>query len=188
MLFCSAFAVIVAMTTLSSFGGAVERELNVHEALSGVSAVADATSRTAVDLPSCIVMALVFALPLDGFTASPVGAGALICLFFFSGWAYSSLGYLLSMLTPSSGPVSTAAAAFALANFAAGCFGFHPKDIVDDPGLSEGGYGIFTVLPGFWSFYALVMSWATASPFGKRRTVLLKMLQRDGYLPGTLVR
>ena len=45
-----------------------------------------------------------------------------------------------------------------------------------------------TVLPGFWSFYALVMSWATASPFGKRRTVLLKMLQRDGYLPGTLVR
>ncbi len=107
---------------------------------------------------------------------------------FDGGVAYSSLGYLLSMLTPSSGPVSTAAAAFALANFAAGCFGFHPKDIVDDPGLSEGGYGIFTVLPGFWSFYALVMSWATASPFGKRRTVLLKMLQRDGYLPGTLVR
>ena len=92
------------------------------------------------------------------------------------------------MLTPSSGPVSTAAAAFVLANFAAGCFGFHPRDIVDDPGLSEGGYSVFTVLPGFWSFYALVMSWATSSPFGQRRTTLLKTLQRDGYLPGTKAR
>ena len=54
-------------------------------------------------------------------------------------------------------------------------------------GLSEGGYAIFTVLPGFWTYFALVMSWATSSSFAWRRTFLLMTLQSYGFLPQTEV-
>ena len=128
----------------------------MHEALSGVSAAADAIARAAVDLPSCVVMAVVFALPLDGMTTSPVGPTKLVGLFFLTGWAYSSLGYLFSMLTPSSAPVSTAACSLFLAIFAAGCFGFHPIDVVEDPGL--------LIMAPLHSLYTRLLSSETAQP------------------------
>jgi ABC-type multidrug transport system ATPase subunit len=182
-LFQAAYAITVAMTTLAAFGGLAEQDTLVHEAKSGVRASADGLARMMVDVVTLVVMGMLFALPLDGFSASAPGASRLIPLFIFIGWAYASLGYFFSLLTPAGAPVATSAAAFVLAIFTTGQFGFHPIDIVDDPGLDEDGYSIFAMLPGFWSHFGLVMIWAEAYPFAWPRTYLLGELQKNGYLP-----
>ena len=55
--------------------------------------------------------------------------------------------------------------------------------LVDNPGIEQDGYAVFAVLPGFWTYFGLVMSWAQAGPFAYRRTFLLSTLQTKGYLP-----
>eukprot|EP00966_Prymnesium_polylepis_P075328 1747200-Prymnesium_polylepis.1 len=90
----SSFSCLVAISTIATFGATSgEVEFFKHEAASGVGASAEAAARITVDVFAVLPMALLFALPVDGITASYAGTLNFVVLYSAVGWTYSSIGY-----------------------------------------------------------------------------------------------
>jgi len=192
MLFSAAFSCIVATTTLGSLGAsALERELVAHEAACGVSQPAEALARLLVDIIVVVLpLAPLFSMPLAGLSVSHVGTGQAIVLHCAIGWAFTSLGYLCATLFPAASAMANIATSFLIAIFLAGPMGISPATLLATPGLEQpfanttltDGYGLFAVVPGFWSLTLNLLLTATNEPFAMGRTAILRQCVQFGIL------
>ena len=196
MLTGACFSCIVATTTIGTLGGsALEREFFRHEACCGTRQVAECLARLIIDAAVLLVPSgVVFALPLHGVTASHISEGAWVFLFISTAWAYTSLGYACDLLFPSAPAVANVAISFVLSSFFSGIMGMNPLSAVGDPGLEPSfaasgldndGYGLFAVMPGFWTITLQLLLIATEGrPFAISRSAMLGSVQSFGMVPG----
>lgn len=200
ILISSAFSCVVGTTSLTSLGeGALERDFFRHEAALGVFQAGEVLSRMILDLWTLVPLPLLFAAPLLGLTALHVTLVDMFIHLFSIAWAYTSIGYVTALMSPSNAAVVYVAVAFVLATFFAGAFGITVKSQVDKPGLgypwvpcqyelacngttnltldgeytdgyhNTDGYGMFTYMPGMWGLFGFQMLWAQGLPFAEVR-------------------
>lgn len=195
MLFGAAFSCIVATTTLGSLGGGViERDLFRHEASCGTSQVAECVARLLIDMVVVVIpLAPTFSLPLHGMSASHIGGAEFVGVFLATAWAFTALGYLCAIFFPAAPAVANVAISFVLSTFCSGTMGFDPSAMVTFPGLTPGfsadglsddGYGVFAIIPGFWTLVMQLWLTAAARPFDASRSSILYQTQSFGMLPG----
>ena len=196
MLFGAAFSVVVATTTLGTFGSSVgERDLFRHEASCGTNQAAEGLARLTLDVVFVVLpLAPMFATPLHGMSASHIPWLEFVMVFVATAWAFTSLGPACAIFFPAAPAVANCAISFVLSIFLSGTMGLDPLSVVAFPGLSSAlgfaadglafdGYGIFNIIPGFWTVTLQLMLTATARPFDDQRSFILHNMQDFGMLP-----
>ena len=191
------FSTIAGAITLSSLGNTVmERDLFAHEAFAGVSQAAEGTVRFISDFFLIILpIGPMFSLPLEGLTASHAGTSRLLSIYVLTAWALSSIGYFCAIVFPSAPAVANTAICFLFCIFLSGPMGLEPKNLLDSPGLSApfassppghstDGYGLFAIIPGFWTLGLNLYANMVTLPFAQKRSYILSMLQTWGFVPG----
>lgn len=152
---------------------------------SGTSQMGECLARLLIDIVFVVIpFAPTFSLPLHGIGASHTSAGEFVSIYIGTAWAFTSLGYVCSLSFPGAPAVANVAFAFVLSTFLSGTMGFDPSSVVSNPGLTDQGYGIFTVIPGYWTLILQLWLTCTERPFDGSRTTILYKTQDFGMLPG----